>query len=372
MSVQTGPQLIQANISHDNWAVTTFSPSQWLSDADDKTGFLISVPRSGTLNKIWFRTEDVITGDTLRVSFQDLNAAGYPDGTADQYRLVTIASVDDNTWFTTGSITSDGSDSGTKRTVTVGQTLGIVFDYATRTAGDMRISLGRNYSSSYSFIGTNITINYETSWVTTGISSMCIALEYTDGVFYTPGCMPAVGSLSTAVSSSTSPDELANIFSVPYPTTIWGLGITCNTLSLRPFDVVLYSSDGSTVLATGSFGSVPNTTGPIVTPIPFTTPYTLSAGTSYYASFRPSGTTNNNIYKNTFPSTVVMGATPFGSSCYGASRTNAGAWTTTPLVQYSIFPIFTGFEDSAGGSVTAYPIEVSQALIVPPYRPVGY
>ena len=372
MSVQTGPQLIQANISQDNWYTTNFYPSQALSDADDKTGFVISVPRSGTLNKIWFRTVDVITGDTIRVSFQDLNAAGYPDGTVDEYRLVTIASVNDSTWFTTGSITSDGSDSGTKRTVTAGQTLGIVFDYATYTAGNMTIALAKGSLNSYNFpIGNTNGINYETSWVTTGISSMCIALEYTDGVFYTPGCMPAVGT-SFGVSSSTSPDEYANIFSLPYPTTIWGLGITCNVLSLRPFDVVLYSSDGSTVLATGSFGSMANNAGPVVAPIPFTTPYTLSAGTSYYASFRPSGTTSINIYKNTFPSTVVMGATPFGSSCYGASRTDAGAWTTTPLVQYSIFPIFTGFEDSAGGSVTAYPIEVSQALIVPPYRPVGY
>ena len=371
MSVQTGPQLIQANIDHGIWAATDFYSSTTLNDADDKTGFLISIPRSGTLNKIWFRTATVTTGDTIRVSFQDLAATGYPDGTADQYRLVTIASVDDSTWFTTGSITSDGSDSGTKRTVTAGQTLGIVFDYATYTAGNMTIALGRNHTNSYSFIGTNGAINYETSWAASTISSMCIALEYTDGVFYTPGCMPAVGT-SFGVSSSTSPDEYANIFSLPYPTTIWGLGITCNVLSLRPFDVVLYSSDGSTVLATGSFGSMANNAGPVVAPIPFTTPYTLSAGTSYYASFRPSGTTSNNIYKNTFPSTVVMGATPFGSSCYGASRTDAGAWTTTPLVQYSIFPIFTGFEDSAGGSVTAYPIEVSQALIVPPYRPVGY
>ena len=371
MSNQIGPHLIPAYISYDLWYSTFYSGTP-LNDADDKVAVVMPAPKTGTLDKVWFRTGTVTTGDTIRVSFQDINASGYVDNGVDQYRLVTIASADDNTWFTTGSITSDGSDSGVKRSVTIGEKLAVVFDYATYTSGNLSVNIGRNTSTSGGFLSGATCHLYESSWAASTIGSTCIALQYTDGVVFIPGSMPAVASSTSAISSATTPDEYANVFSVPYPVKLWGAGCMVSSAVTRPFDIVLYSADGSTILSSGSFGSIYDSSINVTKTLPFTTPYTINAGSNYYLSIKPTSTAGFNLNQNTFPSVDVMSATPWGSACYGATRTDAGAWTTNSLVQYSIFPIFYGFEDTAVGATTAYPVNISQTFIMPPYHPVGY
>jgi hypothetical protein len=52
-----------------------------------KLAFVCEAPKTGVLRKVCFRTGSVVTGDTLKVSFQDVDpATGDPNGTADQFR----------------------------------------------------------------------------------------------------------------------------------------------------------------------------------------------------------------------------------------------------------------------------------------------
>jgi len=92
---------------------------------------------SKTINKVHFRFGAVTKagGSGLQVSLQDVSlTAGppaQPDGVVDQYRAIANgeATFAANTWYTSGLLTSDGTDTGTKRTVNFGDLVACVLEY---------------------------------------------------------------------------------------------------------------------------------------------------------------------------------------------------------------------------------------------------
>lgn len=112
---------------------------QLMNAATERLGVVFMAPRSGTINRVAIRlgANTFNVASVLRVSLQDVvNSSGImvPDGTQDQYRDIT--SLVTNQPLETGLLTSDGTDGGTKRTVTIGDMLAIVMEYQTFTTGD--------------------------------------------------------------------------------------------------------------------------------------------------------------------------------------------------------------------------------------------
>jgi hypothetical protein len=175
--------------------------------------------------KIHFRTGSVTwatAGTTLRVGIQDLQGDGsgasvaQPDGTFDVYDdLVQGTDALSANAFVTATMSS-----GTK-SIAHGQLLAVVFDLTVRNGADSIIMMAltaqtKGFSPCHN--------NYVGSWAATATGNCPIILLEADdgtlGIF--AGCLFGV-SASTSLSSSTTPDEIALVFQVPWEIEIGSL-----------------------------------------------------------------------------------------------------------------------------------------------------
>lgn len=334
----------------------TWFPSSNTSNAMTASGHrvmaVIGVPYTGNLRRIRFRTGTVTTGDTVRVSFQDVSATtGLPDGTQDQYRDVTVNSTDDDTWIQTGDITATGADGGGKRSVTRGDVLAVVWEFPSYVAGNLNIRTASPHQTADNcfYVGT-----YNgTSWtVASGRGE--IELEYDDGtIAYTPSMIPAEFTSGT-IASNTTPDEIGNYFEFPAQVKVGGV---CGRLDLDgDCDVVLYDSDGTTVLASVSLDKDLRN-GTVSTPFErlFSGEVTLAANTRYRLVYKPTSTTAVGYRRMDVPAAGTMAAFPLGTSCYMTSRTDAGSWSETTTARIQIDVLITQIHDGSGsgGPITS-------------------
>ena len=333
-----------------------------LDATGEKCAIIIRVPKDGTLHKVGFRTGTVTTGDDLKVSFQDVAATGFPDETADQYRVVTIADANDDAWFTTGILSSDGTDTGTKRSVTKDQEIAIVFEFNSYVAGNLYIahleSLGSSGLELYPYIATKLGAGPTWAKVNSGSSIPAIALEYSDGSYEPIGTFPIVSVTTQSFKSDTAgADEYAMPFSALFPCRIAGMGCLIDLDGNA--DLILY--EGTTVRASVSADSdMRASTSTAVLEMRFTTPYSIAANTTYYASVKPTTTTAVVITYFTVDSAAVMDSFDGGQSLCMRTRLDAGAWSTdaADLTKRPFFwLIIDGFDDATGaGGLAANPL----------------
>lgn len=256
----------------------------------EKAAFIIKVAKTGTLNKVGFRTGAVVQNQTIRVSFQDVSTStGNPDETQDQFRDISISDTDDNVWKETGLITSDGTDSGTKRSVTRGDMLAIVWESNPFNSGDVfRLSMNPLILNDY-----YADLKTSGSWVKQS-GTPNIALYYDDGagnsvVQYCPhlGGFSAVSAPNW--NSGSSPPKRGLKFQVPFPCytncAMFGGGLAAGADVLMK----LYDSDGSTVLQTAATqdGDITRSTSTRTYTFWWPTEQLLQANTYYYAMVEP-------------------------------------------------------------------------------------
>lgn len=160
--------------------VTTASLSQnslTIDLAGERVACVFRAQRSGTIDKFEFDIVTLTTAEALRVSLQDVSLTnGDPDGTQDQFRDIATGSVVAG-WNVPGLITSDGTDTGVKRTVTTGDLLALVVEFVT-TGGNLTIA-----TTNQSFgLGNDTYLDHFTaSWAKNTSSSCGFALKYDDG-----------------------------------------------------------------------------------------------------------------------------------------------------------------------------------------------
>lgn len=315
--------------------------------AAEKIAYLVQAPLTGTLNSIRFRTATVTTGDTLKVSFQGVDAAtGDPDGVAAQYRTIVVASGDDNTILSVGLITTDGTDGGVKRSVTKGDLFFVVFEFDSFVAGSINLSSVTLLAASQ----VGYADHYTASWAKHATTGGGIGLVYNDGViYYTPSCGLGTNVANGAFSSSSTPDEVALKFKFPVAQTISGAWYYVD--GDGDYDIVLYDSDGTTSLASKSFDKdVRQSTLVGLTYFLFASEITISAETYYYLSLKPTTTTGVDLRYSTFISADNMNSMQGGQSFHKASRTDAGAWTADTTIRPAAgLLLSTMFGASSGG-----------------------
>lgn len=325
-----------------------------LNAASDKCAFVFRVPKTGTLDKAeWYLNAVSNNPDNgLRVSFQDVDVAtGLPDGTQDQYRDITGA-LSAATWQVPGLMTSDGTDTGTKRSVTIGDRLAIVIEFVSFVASDSVgigvLSLPSNFMQTLSaWVGDASTGTYTKATATGPI----FALKYDDGTYAIPGgpmgVLPISGLTSTSYNTGSTPDEYAARLSLPIKAR--AIGAWARVDANEAFDLVLY--DGTTAQRTISFNSVAD----VKSTIPgmhfgyFSSSFDLTAAAAYRIAIKPTTATSIQVYRFSMNSTAIMATWGGGADWYESSRVDAGAWSDTTTNKVWAGLIIDGFDVSGGG-----------------------
>jgi hypothetical protein len=162
------------------------------------------------------------------------------------------------------------------------------------------------------------------------------AFEATDGTFLRTSS-PPMYSANRAFSSSSTPDEVGNLISLPFKHRIIGAQLSIDVDNAC--NIVLYNGGTSTI---SMIANVRNGTQRYPGREFFSTPITINANTSYRLVYKPTTTSNIGIGDSEFPpsyeaackSSILQGA-----SVSMTSRTDAGAWTDTATAIINISPI---------------------------------
>lgn len=321
-----------------------------LDASGEKFACIFTIPKNGTLHKVWFRTGTVTVGDTVKVSFQDVGADGFPDELVDQYRTVVIADANDNAGFTTGILSSDGTDDGTKRSVTFGQEVAIVIEYNSYVAGNLYIA----YSDALGFTGENYPymaqkIGAGPTWAKTGNQTWpIIAIEYSDGTYEPINALPIASTTLQAFNSGTAvSDEYALAFTLPFSCRVKGMGAMMELDG--DCDFVLY--EGTTVRASISLDADKrSSTGLNIENRLFTAPYTLVKDTQYRIAVKPTTATSLNLLYFTVSAAAIMDSFDGGQSFFQSTRLNEGGWSDTTTNRPFIWLLLDAFDDGVGGA----------------------
>lgn len=314
-----------------------YNPNTYMELLIDASGervsFQFQCVEAGTIDTAEFRvvTAAINPLSVIRISLQDVSdTTGNPDGTQDQFRDIPGTAFSAGAWITPGLITSDGTDTGAKRTVAKGQWLAVVIEYQTFTALD---SIGiSTWASDGRLVNQLAFASTFTAgaWAKT-LRQPILAVKRNDGTYppWNNSIYPWSSVGTSAFGSGSSPDEVGMKFSLPMDSVISGMGgIVYFTANTDAAIFTLYDSDGSTVLATKSINrSVRVTDTAFYLEVVFDTEVLLLANTPYRVTVKSSATSLLTVYHATVPTAGHLGAVEGGQSWYTTERTDNGAWT---------------------------------------------
>lgn len=319
--------------------------------AAEKVALIFRCPKAGTLDKFEFRTGNSTQppSNGLKVSFQDVDpATGDPDGTADQFRVVTGISA--NTWTVPGLITSDGTDTGTKRTVAKGDLIACVIEFQSFVASDSvniaGLAVGTSPQSVYG--GFPYADQFTAVWAKQS-DGFAIGLKYDDGTYgWVPNNYPFTALNNVAFNSGSTPDERGLKFRIPFPARLSSVLVRLDPDNAC--DLVVYDSDGTSVLATVAIdpdirGAANNAN--IQVPLP--SPVSLLASTFYRIVLKP-GASSINMPDMDANSAALLDGMDGGQDFHYTQRTNAGAWTDTTAKRPWMWLQFDQVDDGAGAA----------------------
>lgn len=319
-----------------------FSTALQISNSGEKIAFMTRIPKDGTLHKVGFMCGAVSNAQTLKVSFQNVDATtGTPDGTADQYRTITPVA---NTWLTTGILSSDGTDNGTKRTVVKNEWMAVVFEFDS-TVGNVIINgtngtLGRDTPGAY-------TKRYASSaWAVQNNAHPNMLLEYSDGSYGTAYWLSCINGTSNAlIETDGTYDQAALRFKLPFACKIAGAMINvrldgnCKLELLDASSTVLATAvgvDGTTSTDTWDKDVVGDLFYYRNTAL-FATPVQVTKDTVYRMSLRATTTSYYYYLSGSYPTNAAL-AQVDNIEMYGSYRMSSNAWTdaTTARPNWSL------------------------------------
>lgn len=324
---------------------TAFS-SLLIDASGEKVAFIIQIPKTGTISKVGFRTATVTTSQTLRVGLYTVDASG--DATTTAYGGMTA-----------GTQTSPASNTnylvtlGTEASATAGDFVAVVVEFDS-TVGNLNIAYATTETNNFPYVEL-----YTGSWAKSA-STPVVSLEYNDGSYdIIPGCIPPGSGSNTTFNSGSTPDEYALYFKLKGPAKISGVLLYGGAnVAAADFSVNLYDTDGTTSLTSLSVdGDTRAGTGStVLSMFSFTAPVALNKDVFYYLSLKPTTANNCRLTRYTVASAASLDGMPGGSLFYEATRTDAGAWTTTTTVRPGIYLQLSAIDDgtSTGGSGGAF------------------
>lgn len=296
-----------------NPAFTTLAT---LTASTHKAGYVFRVPKTGNTKAIGFRIGSITTAQDLRISFQDVSATdGNPDGTEDQSVVLASGSLVANGWNTTGTIT---------RAVTRGDLLAVVIQADSGTPS-LQITVPQYYATGDS-IEFPYAMGFTTAWGTKLGRVGSLSLQYDDNS-YAPidGFAYPYSDLTTIGYNTTSTfDEYGVLFQLPFGGKVNGAWMLSDIDG--DAQVLLYDSDGTTVMATATLDKDQDANGGrhYVT---FPSEVVVLANTSYRLVLKPTTTTTLTLFYFAVNSAALLDMCDLGQLAYLTKRADAGAWT---------------------------------------------
>lgn len=293
-------------------------------------------------------------GSGLTVSLQDVDLSNTtapfrPDGTQDQ--TVAISNADasfaTNTWIRTAALSAN-------RSVSNGDWIAVVIEYdGSGRLGTDSVALSALRNVTYNNQGW--VRQASGTWASVANASPSIALECSDGTFgfLSPGTHAALSATQRSFASNSTPDERANYFVPPVTMTIDGIAVMGGPNAMNAdFDIVIYEN-GTAIHTTSIDASAQRVNGTFPQHFTLSSRVTLTAGRTYYVSFRPSTTNTITLWEEAYNAAGLVQYTGWGNGAGIISRTDAGSWssvTTTSMyaMQLRVCDVASG---STGGSL---------------------
>lgn len=322
-----------------------------LNASGDRIGYVIPVPKAGTLD--WFEWRTGTVGNNpdngMRTSFQTIDpATGFPDTTQDQF-VDTTGTFSSNVWqVPSGVMTDDGTPGGVKRTVVAGEMLGCVIDFVGFVAGDSlgvaRFTLSGKIDNLYTADGSSGAYAKSTLMP-------LLALKYADGTYaefpLNVSPVSSAGFLGTPFNSGSTPDERALRFQVPVSMRVRGCWLWVDIDAAA--DVILYDNADNVLTSISLDPDQRGGTSANLVYVTFPAQVTLSASTVYRLALLPTTVTNVNLFAGDVNTAALMAAVAGGEELYLSTRTDAGAWTDTDTTRPLMGLILDGIDDGGGG-----------------------
>jgi len=325
-----------------------------LNASAHKFAYVGRVPKTGTLDKFEYRMGTVNNNpdNGLRLSFQDVDlTTGDPDGVQDQFRDMTGTFVT-GAWQAPGLMTSDGTDSGTKRSVTAGDLLACVIEFVSFVASDSITMVGlatsatapQALSGNFPYVDT-----FAAAW-SKNYSPSTAVLKYSDGSYASFGLLwyPYLNVNTTTYNSGSTPDERGMVFQVPIKCQVSGFWVHADLDG--DADIVLYDAASSVVLTVSTDTDVRSQTSG-ANGYYACAPTTLTANVLYRLVVKPTSVTNISTYDFDVNADNLMQVVELGTNAYYTQRTDAGAWTDTTTKRPWMGLQISGIDDGAGGYV---------------------
>lgn len=326
-----------------------FSTPFTLDAANEEAALIFKAPFTGNITAVGWRTGTVTTGATLDVRLENVSLVnGDPNDTlvgTNTNGSQVVADTDDNKWFLT-PLTAAAS-------VTRGQLMALTIVNPAASFGNMIIS---NFADSVTtFPYGDLFAGAGPAWGKLSVI-IVVALSYS-GVYYPiEGCFPFSGIPTYTYNSGTAAqDEIALKFKLPSPSRIIGGWVWVDADG--DFDIVLYDSDGTTVLATTSLDTnVRSEAEANLHYFTFPSAVNLTKDVFYYLSVKPTTVTSLTAYAFDVDSAAVMDACIGGQNIHFASRVDAGAWTAVTTRRPFFCLLLDAFDDGVGGGGGGMPI----------------
>lgn len=162
--------------------------------ASEKAASIVRAGKTGTIDKVGFKTRTVTTGDTVDVRLETVDlATGNPSGTllgTNSNGSQVIGDADDNTWFTTALTTGVA--------VTKGDLFAVVIVNGS-VPGNMNIAAFNWNRSLFPYA-----LLFTTVWTRPGTNrGSNFSFEYDDGSYtVSPGVMAVLSNATVAFSSA--------------------------------------------------------------------------------------------------------------------------------------------------------------------------
>jgi hypothetical protein len=337
---------------------STTSSNTTLDANDEALAFIFVAPRTKNLRKIGFRTNTVTTGAALNIRIETVDlATGFPTGTlvgTTTSAVQTVLSSDDNTWFTV-TLTLDAS-------LAAGTAYAIVIANPSAAGGNLVISTsfgmitweGPPYACT--FLGAPPTVWSKLS----ANGPFHFYLEYDDGTTDNVGNFPSSSIAGTAFNNTTATRERALYFQLPAPVSVIGCVFGGDT-DVGDYDVILYDSDGTSVLKSLSVDKELTRSASGLVFIRFATQADLLANTNYRLAIKPTSASNVTLYEATFSSTTIMAALDMGANAHLSTKDSGGTWTQTTTQRPAIALLISALDDGTGGG-GAFPSQGIQAI----------
>jgi hypothetical protein len=318
-----------------------------LDAAGEAQALICQVPKTGTIDRIAFRTGAITTGGTLTCTIEGVSATtGDPDGTPIGSGTVAIADSDDNTW--------KECTLGTTASVTRGTLMAVVLTAPLGFNGNLtNLNTIADWIQGWQF-------PYESAFQagawTKSANAVPLAVRYSDETYPPLNTFPVSALAATTFNSGSTPDERGLKFTLPFPARL--SAVLLNGIYAGGATITVYDSDGTTVL-TSLVIDPEQMGGALAGPARFLLPATcsLSKDVAYRVTLLPSSVTDNTLVNLTCASAALLDALDGGQAFHLTTRTNGGAWDDTLTAQRPLIHlVLDAFDDAAqnGGAVHFY------------------